>query len=132
MTFEQWAPRFSEGVTPALAVLHQCEEACARQWAPVLVADADQLRAASEALGLWIDENPCPVADLSLKLSQMARSYANAADVVEQSIDSGPSWPAIIREIQALHHVVAGVVRHYQALVAGQEGETRQTRLPPS
>lgn len=50
MTIEEWSVRFDGGMTPVLAALQQCEDTCDRQWAPALVAHADQLRAASQAL----------------------------------------------------------------------------------
>ena len=121
MTFEQWASRFSTGVTPALAVLQQCEETCVRQWAPALVAHADQLRAASTALSRWVEENPCPIGDIGLELAQAARSYANAADVLQESIGTGTTWLAVTREIQLLHREMTDVLgHHYQAVISAR------------
>ncbi len=121
MTFEQWAARFSTGVTPALAVLQQCEETCVRQWAPALVAHADQLRAASVALSRWVEENPCPIGDIGLELAQTARSYSNAADVLQASMGSGSTWLAVTREIQLLHREVSHLLEHhYQAVISAR------------
>lgn len=68
-------------------------------------------------LSRWAEENPGPNRNLGLELSHLARSCADAADLIDDALGSGVLWLSVTRELQELHRVVARLLQHYQAVV---------------
>jgi hypothetical protein len=66
--FRTW----ESGITPvlhsAMAVLNACDRACECQWAPALVAHADQIGAAARTVEEWVEDHHCPYPDLDFLL----------------------------------------------------------------
>jgi hypothetical protein len=111
-TFAEWERCFRPVLGACLAALDHCDETCARQWAPALVSDADQLHEASASVERWSSDNQCPQPDLDIALAQMARSYRNAATMLEALGKRGSlsTWLTINRELRGLHATVAKVL----------------------
>ena len=110
-TFEQWDAEFTPILNGFVAALGHCDATCERRWAPALLANADQLRAASRSLVHWSSEHPCPNPDFDVVLARVARSYAYAAHSVESvSRGSTTTWLVVERELKGLHAMVAKVI----------------------
>jgi hypothetical protein len=95
-----------------MAVLNACDRVCECQWAPALVAHADQIQAASRSLETWVQEHECPYGDLDFLLAGMARSYAYlAGSLLELSVvDSLGAWGELARDLKGVHGSVARVL----------------------
>ena len=111
-TFGEWERCFRPVLGACLAVLGHCDETCARQWAPALASDADQLHGASACLERWSSDNRCPRPDLDVALTQMARAYGNAATMLGSLARQGSTrtWLTVDRELRTLHAMVAKVL----------------------
>ena len=109
--FEEWESGFTRVLEAFVAAMNQCDATAHRQWAPALVADADQLRAASRTIEGWCADHPCPDRDLDILLVRVARSYANAAASLESVAKGAPStWLVVDQELRGLHGMVAKVL----------------------
>jgi hypothetical protein len=110
--FRTW----ESGITPvlhsAMAVLNACDRACECQWAPALVAHADQIGAAARTVEEWVEDHHCPYPDLDFLLVGMARSYAYLAGSLMElgAADSIGAWGELERDLQGVHRSVARVL----------------------
>ena len=111
-TFGEWERCFRPVLGACLAALGHCDETCARQWAPALASDADQLCEASACLERWSSGNRCPQPDLDIALAQMARAYGDAATMLGALAQRGSTrtWLTVDRELANLHTKVAKVL----------------------
>ena len=110
-TFGDWKTGFRPVLEAFLAALQQCESTCERRWAPALLSDADQLRAASRTIRRWSSRHPCPHVDFDGVLARLARSYAYAAISLETvAKGSSATWLVADHELKALHRSVAKAI----------------------
>ena len=109
--FSRWEAEFGPVFHGFVAPLGRCDSTCARQWAPALLSDADQLRAAAKSLDRWSTEHPCPDQNVDMALKRVARSYRYAAQGVEAvARGSSATWLVVERELKGLHAMVAKVM----------------------
>jgi hypothetical protein len=110
-TFGEWRTGFSPVLEAFLAALNHCDSTCKRRWAPALLSDADQLRAASRTIQRWIPAHPCPHEGFDGVLARLARSYAYAAISLETvAAGSSVTWLVADHELRALHRSVSKVL----------------------
>jgi hypothetical protein len=111
-TFGEWERCFRPVLGACLAALGPCDETSARQWAPALASDADQLFEASACLERWSSDNRCPHPDLDMALAQMAGAYGSAATTLGALAQRGSTrtWLTVDRELRNLHAMVATVL----------------------
>ena len=57
----EWETSFIPVLRVALEAVNHCDRTFDRKWAPALLADADQLRAAGTTMEKWGEANPCPI-----------------------------------------------------------------------
>ena len=109
--FGGWKSGFEPVREALLAALQQCETTCERRWAPALLSDADQLRAASRTIRQWSLGHPCPHVDFDGALARLARSYAYAAISLETvARGSSATWLVADHELKTLHRSVSKVL----------------------
>jgi hypothetical protein len=109
--FGEWKRGFEPVLGAFLAALEQCDSTCERRWAPALLSDADQLRAASRTIRQWSLGHPCPHVDFDGVLARLARSYAYAAISLETvAKGSSATWLVADHELKALHRSVSKVL----------------------
>jgi len=110
-TFGEWKTGFRPVLEAFLGSLNQCDSTCERRWAPALLSDADQLRAASRTIWRWSSRHPCPHVDFDGALAGLARSYAYAAISLETvAKGSSATWLVADHELKALHRSVCKVI----------------------
>ena len=110
-TFVEWQRGFAPILATIVAALDQCDATAERRWAPALVANADQLRAASGTCRRWSTDHPSPDPDFDVQLARLARSYANAATTLESvATGSSSTWLVVDRELKGLHAMMAKVL----------------------
>lgn len=110
-TLGEWKRGFEPVLAAFQAALNQCDSTCERRWAPALLSDADQLRAASRTIQRWISAHPCPDVDFDDALTRLARTYAYAAISLETvAKGSSATWLVADHELRALHRSVAKVL----------------------
>ena len=108
--FIEWEMGFAPIFEALAAALKQCDATAERRWAPALVANADQLRAASKSVGEWSSEHPSPDGDVDVLLTRVARSYIYAARTLESvALGSSSTWLVVDRELHGLRKMVAKV-----------------------
>jgi hypothetical protein len=109
--FGEWKTGFKPVFEAILATLNHYDSTCERKWAPALLADADQLLAASSTVKAWSWEHPCPNANVDGVLARLARTYAYAASSLEDvSKGSSVTWLVPDHERRGLHAGVAKVL----------------------
>jgi hypothetical protein len=109
--FGEWKTAFKPVLEAFLGALSQCDSTCDRRWAPALLSDADQLRAASRTIRRWSSGHPCPHVDFDGALARLARSYAYAAISLETvAKGSSATWLVADHELKALHRSVSKVI----------------------
>ena len=110
-TFVEWERGFAPILATVVAALDQCGATAERRWAPALVANADQLRAASGTCRRWSTNHPSPDRDFDVLLARLARSYVNAASALESVAKGSTStWLVVDRELKGLHTTMAKVL----------------------
>jgi hypothetical protein len=110
-TIGEWKTGFEPVRQAFLAALDHCDSTCERRWAPALLSDADQLRAASRTIRRWSSGHPCPHEGIDGVLTRLARSYAYAAISLETVAQgSSTTWLVADHELTALHRMVAKVL----------------------
>ncbi len=101
--FHKWEAGIAPILRAAMAALDACDRTYDRRWSPALVANADQLSAASRTILRWVQGNACPHADLDTMLTRLARSYCYLAAVLETHGDGSLSWLLVDRELRSVH-----------------------------
>jgi hypothetical protein len=110
-TFGEWETGFSPVLEAFQTALDHCDSTCERKWAPALLSDADQLRAASRTIQRWISAHPCPREGFDGVFARLARSYAYAAISLETvAKGSSVTWLVADHELRALHRSVSKVL----------------------
>ena len=110
-TIGEWKTGFEPVREAFLAALNLCDSTCERRWAPALLSDADQLRAASRTIQQWSSGHPCPYKGFDGVLARLARSYAYAAISLETvAKGSSTTWLVADHELRALRRMVGQVL----------------------
>jgi hypothetical protein len=114
-TMTEWETRFIPVMRLALEALNHCDRTFDRRWAPALLADTDQLRAAGMTMEKWGEANPCPHRDLAMAVARMSRSCEHAAANIESVARAGSTctWLVVERELRGLHSLVGRVLAQF-------------------